>query len=67
MLLLLVRLANAFTSQRGQTLAEYGLIIGVIAVGVVIPTALIFRDTLIQSFTDATTCLRNLPGSCGNP
>jgi Flp pilus assembly pilin Flp len=65
MLQLLVKLASAVTSQRGQTLAEYGLIISVVAVGVVIPTVLIFRDELIQAFASATECLQSLPGTCG--
>jgi Flp pilus assembly pilin Flp len=65
MLLLLVKLASALSSQRGQTLAEYGLIISVVAVGVVIPTVLIFRDELIQAYASATECLRSLPGTCG--
>ena len=65
--LLLVKLANLFASQRAQTLAEYGLLLSLVAVGVVIPTVIIFRVALIDAINSATTCLQNLPGSCGNP
>jgi Flp pilus assembly pilin Flp len=47
--------------ERAQTLAEYGLIISVIAVGVVIPFMLIFRQTLIEAYLAAAGCL---DGSC---
>ena len=57
MQLFVARLAGAIQSQRGQTLAEYGLILALIAVGVVLPTVLIFRDALSGSFDAVTTCL----------
>jgi Flp pilus assembly pilin Flp len=44
-------------TERGQTLAEYGLIITLVAVGVIVPTTLIFRDQLIGAFNSATPCL----------
>jgi Flp pilus assembly pilin Flp len=57
MQLLVARLAAAAQSQRGQTLAEYSLILALIAVGVVLPTVLIFRGALSASFDAVTACL----------
>ena len=48
-------------SEDGQTLAEYGLIVTLIAVAVVILAVIVFRGALINSFTAATSCLN---GSC---
>lgn len=48
-------------TDRGQTLAEYGLILAVVGVGVMIPAALLFRDQLAGAFNSATPCLL---GSC---
>ena len=62
MQLLVARLADAIRSQRGQTLAECGLILALVAVGVVVPTVIIFRDALSASFEAVTTCL---VGGCG--
>jgi len=45
----------------GQTLAEYSLIITVIAVGVVILGMIVFRGALIAAFNTATGCL---DGTC---
>jgi Flp pilus assembly pilin Flp len=50
-----------WTRDRGQTLAEYGLILTLVAVGVVIPTMLIFREQLIDAYYAATDCMN---GSC---
>ena len=47
--------------ESGQTLAEYSLIITVIAVGLVLLAMLIFRDALAGAFNAATACL---DGSC---
>jgi Flp pilus assembly pilin Flp len=44
-------------TERGQTLAEYGLILTLVAVGVVIPTMIIFRDALASAFNSATDCI----------
>lgn len=49
--------SRALTVERGQTLAEYGLILTLVAVGVVIPTMLIFREQLIGAYASATQCL----------
>ncbi len=51
----------ALSRERGQTLAEYGLILTLVAVGVVIPTMMLFREQLIGAYTSATQCLN---GSC---
>ncbi len=43
--------------ERGQTLAEYGLILTLVAVGVVIPTLIIMRTALAGAFGSATDCI----------
>jgi Flp pilus assembly pilin Flp len=43
--------------EAGQTLAEYGLIITVIAVGLVLLAMMVFRDALAGAFNAATGCL----------
>lgn len=47
--------------EEGQTLAEYGLIMAVIAVVVVTLAVIAFRDAIVTAFNDATDCL---DGSC---
>lgn len=47
--------------ERGQTLAEYGLIMAVIAVAVVVGAGIAFRDQITSAFESATNCL---DGSC---
>ena len=43
--------------ERGQTLAEYGLLLTIIGVGVAVPTMLLFRAALGGAFSDATACI----------
>jgi Flp pilus assembly pilin Flp len=47
--------------EEGQTLAEYGLIMAVIAVLVVVTAVVAFRDAIVTAFNNATDCL---DGSC---
>lgn len=47
--------------EEGQTLAEYGLIMAVIAVVVVTTAVIFFRDAIVSAFNGATDCL---DGSC---
>lgn len=47
--------------EEGQTLAEYGLIMAVIAVAVIAAAAVAFRSGIITAFNSATKCLS---GSC---
>jgi Flp pilus assembly pilin Flp len=47
--------------EKGQTLAEYGLIMAVIAVAVVITAVTLFRGAIITAFNKATDCL---DGTC---
>ena len=47
--------------EEGQTLAEYGLIMAVIAVAVVVAAGIAFREAIIGAFDSATGCLS---GSC---
>lgn len=47
--------------EEGQTLAEYGLIMAVIAIAVVVAAVVAFRGAIVSAFNGATTCLS---GSC---
>ena len=47
--------------EEGQTLAEYGLIMAVIAVAVIVAAGVLFRNAIIGSFSSATNCL---DGTC---
>ena len=47
--------------EEGQTLAEYGLIMAVIAVAVVVTAVIVFREAITTAFSSATNCL---DGSC---
>jgi Flp pilus assembly pilin Flp len=47
--------------EEGQTLAEYGLILSVIAVATIVLAVVAFRDAISGAFNDATGCL---DGSC---
>jgi Flp pilus assembly pilin Flp len=47
--------------EEGQTLAEYGLIMAVIAVAVIVAAAVAFKGAIITAFDSATKCLS---GSC---
>ncbi len=49
------------SDETGQTLAEYGLIMAVIAVAVVITAVTLFRGAIITAFNSATGCL---DGTC---
>jgi Flp pilus assembly pilin Flp len=49
------------SDEEGQTLAEYGLIMAVIAVAVVVTAVVLFRTAIITAFNSATDCL---DGSC---
>ena len=61
LLLPATRLHGLLAQQRGQTLAEYGLLMTLIAVAVVVASMLVFRNALAGAFTTATTCL---DGAC---
>ena len=47
--------------EKGQTLAEYGLIMAVIAVAVVVLAVTVFRNAIVAAFSAATDCL---DGTC---
>jgi Flp pilus assembly pilin Flp len=47
--------------EEGQTLAEYGLIMAVIAVAVIVAAAIAFRGAIETAFNSATDCL---DGTC---
>ncbi len=54
-------LRTRLSDEEGQTLAEYGLIMAVIAVGVVVAAVITFRGAIISAFQGAVNCL---DGSC---
>ena len=43
--------------ERGQTLAEYGLLLTLVAVGVVVPTMILMRTALAGAFGSVTDCI----------
>ena len=47
--------------ERGQTLAEYGVIVSVLAVFVVVTAVVAFGDAVTDVFTNMVSCLS---GSC---
>jgi Flp pilus assembly pilin Flp len=49
--------------ERGQTLAEYGLIITLVAVGTTLLALIAFREDLITGFNSMSSCLTG--GVCG--
>jgi Flp pilus assembly pilin Flp len=54
-----------FQDESGQTLAEYGLIMAVIAVAVVVAAGILFRNAIIGAFNSATNCLSTASTSAG--
>ncbi len=50
-------LRAAILREEGQTLAEYGLLLTLVAVGVVVPTLILMRTALAGAFTDVADCL----------
>jgi Flp pilus assembly pilin Flp len=60
--LVAIKMLEASTKDEdGQTLAEYGLIMAVIAVAVVVAAVVAFRGAIVSAFSSATNCL---DGSC---
>jgi Flp pilus assembly pilin Flp len=55
------RLKERTQDEDGQTLAEYGLILAVVAVATVILAAIAFRDGIVAAFNSAIDCL---DGTC---
>jgi Flp pilus assembly pilin Flp len=53
-----------FQDEDGQTLAEYGLIMAVIAVAVVVAAGVLFRNAIVDAFTSATNCLNGSTTGC---
>jgi len=45
---------------RAQTLAEYSVILTVIAVGVITPTVILMRGALMDAFNSATDCINRV-------
>ena len=54
-------LESKVQDEEGQTLAEYGLIMAVIAVAVIVAAAVAFRGAIETAFNSATNCL---DGTC---
>ena len=57
----LVTVLAATDDDDGQTLAVYGIIMAVIAMGIVIAAVLAFRGAITSAFWSATNCL---DGTC---
>ena len=55
---------SRFEDEEGQTLAEYGLIMAVIAVAVVVAAGVAFRSAIIGAFDSATDCLSGTSAGC---
>ncbi len=60
-LVILQGIESKVTDDEGQTLAEYGLIMAVIAIAVVVAAVVAFRGAIVGAFNGATKCLS---GSC---
>ncbi len=58
-------LESKFQDEEGQTLAEYGLIMAVIAVAVVVAAGVAFRGAIIGAFDSATDCLNKASSTAG--
>jgi Flp pilus assembly pilin Flp len=58
-------LQSRISDDEGQTLAEYGLIMAVIAVAVVVAAGVLFRNAIIGAFNSATNCLSAASTSAG--
>ena len=58
----LMRLRAALSSDEGQTLAEYGLIMAVIAVAVIVAAGVAFQGAIVGAFDNATACISNGAG-----
>ena len=56
---------SRFQDEEGQTLAEYGLIMAVIAVAVVVAAGVAFRGAIIGAFSSATDCLNKASSTAG--
>jgi len=48
------KIKGLFTQEQGQGMTEYGLVLGVIAIGVVVILAA-FRDEIMNIFSNVTT------------
>ncbi len=52
---------DAARDEDGQTIAEYGMIISVIAVATILTATVLFKSAIVGAFNKATTCLS---GTC---
>ncbi len=57
-------LRDKVQDEDGQTLAEYGLIMAVIAVAVIVLAAVAFKTAIVASFNKATNCLNGVTTGC---
>ncbi len=55
---ILVAWQTAAGDERGQTLAEYGLIVSVIAVAITTLAVIAFRGSIIGAFDGASNCIK---------
>ena len=52
------------SDEEGQTLAEYGLIMAVIAVAVIVAAGVAFQGAIVGAFDAATACLSGVTSGC---
>ena len=56
-LLTLIAKLQRFRSERGQTLAEYSLLVTIVAVGVTVAALVFFRGALEGAYTGVADCM----------
>jgi Flp pilus assembly pilin Flp len=56
----LSNLASRGDDERGQTLAEYGMIISVVAVAAIAIAVITFRDVIVTTWNDTASCLSDV-------
>lgn len=61
-LVALQNLRSKTQDERGQTLAEYGLIVAVIAVAIVVTAMVGFRGAIVGQFDKSANCLNGGAG-----
>jgi Flp pilus assembly pilin Flp len=53
-------LASRSADEDGQTLAEYGMVISVVAVAAITIAVITFRDVIASTWNDAASCLTDV-------
>jgi Flp pilus assembly pilin Flp len=53
-------LAGRSEDEDGQTLAEYGMVISVVAVAAITIAGITFREVIVSAWNDTSSCLSDL-------